>query len=48
VLAGFLLAACWGLALLAARRIRWREKIPFGPFLIGGAFVPLIASLAVR
>jgi leader peptidase (prepilin peptidase) / N-methyltransferase len=48
VFAGFAAAAAAGLLLLAARRVSWRQRIPFGPFLIAGALGPLIASLAAR
>jgi leader peptidase (prepilin peptidase) / N-methyltransferase len=42
--AGFLLAAVYGLGLLAARRATLRQKIPFGPFMIVGAFLALLAT----
>jgi leader peptidase (prepilin peptidase) / N-methyltransferase len=44
--AGFLLAAVCGLGLLAARRATLRQKIPFGPFMIAGAFLALLATAA--
>jgi leader peptidase (prepilin peptidase) / N-methyltransferase len=43
-LAGFLLAAVYGLGLLALRRTSWRQRIPFGPFMIAGAFLALVIS----
>jgi leader peptidase (prepilin peptidase) / N-methyltransferase len=42
--AGFLLAAGYGLGLLLLRRASWRQRIPFGPFMIAGAFVALLAA----
>jgi leader peptidase (prepilin peptidase)/N-methyltransferase len=44
VLAGYLLAACYGVVLLAARRVRLTQQIPFGPFMIAGAFLAIIAA----
>ncbi|HUB38781.1 MAG TPA: prepilin peptidase [Streptosporangiaceae bacterium] len=41
---GFVLSALVSLALLAARRITMRSAICFGPFLIGGALVAMLAS----
>jgi leader peptidase (prepilin peptidase) / N-methyltransferase len=41
--AGFVLAAVYSLALLAARRITRQQQIPFGPFMILGAFAVLLA-----
>jgi leader peptidase (prepilin peptidase) / N-methyltransferase len=43
-LAGFLLAAVYGLGLLALRRTSWRQRIPFGPFMIAGAFLALVIT----
>jgi leader peptidase (prepilin peptidase)/N-methyltransferase len=43
-LAGFLLAAVYGLGLLALRRTSWRQRIPFGPFMIAGAFLALVVT----
>ncbi|MEU7584271.1 A24 family peptidase [Streptomyces sp. NPDC041068] len=40
--AGFLLASVYGTALVVARRAGRKTAIPFGPFLIGGAFVGLL------
>jgi leader peptidase (prepilin peptidase) / N-methyltransferase len=44
--AGLLLAAACGLVLLAARRATLRQQIPFGPFMILGAFLALLATAA--
>jgi leader peptidase (prepilin peptidase) / N-methyltransferase len=41
---GFILAAVAALALLAARRITWRSHLSFGPFLIGGALLVMLAT----
>jgi len=41
---GFLLAAGYGLGLLLLRRGSWRRRIPFGPFMIAGAFLALLAA----
>jgi leader peptidase (prepilin peptidase) / N-methyltransferase len=41
---GFVLAAVAGLALLAARRVTLRSYISFGPFLIGGAVLIMLAA----
>lgn len=40
--AAFLLAAGYGLALLLARRARWKSSVPFGPFMLLGTFLGLI------
>lgn len=40
--AGFLLAGLYGVALVATRRATRRTAIPFGPFLLGGAFVGVL------
>ncbi|WP_176738612.1 prepilin peptidase [Micromonospora pallida] len=32
------------LALLAARRVRWRTKLPFGPALLGGALLSVLVT----
>jgi leader peptidase (prepilin peptidase)/N-methyltransferase len=42
--AGFLLAGLAGLGLLAARRISLRGAISFGPFLLGGALLVILAE----
>ncbi len=44
VLAGFLLAAVYGLALLALRRATLSQRIPFGPFMMAGAFLAVLAA----
>lgn len=41
---GFVLAAVAGLALLATRRVTLRSHISYGPFLIGGALLALLAA----
>ena len=41
---GFMLAGLAGLALLAARRVTLRGTISFGPFLLGGALLVILAS----
>jgi len=41
---GFVLCAVASLALLAARRISLRSAICFGPFLLGGAMLAMLAS----
>jgi leader peptidase (prepilin peptidase)/N-methyltransferase len=41
---GFVLSAVVSLALLAARRITLRSAICFGPFLLGGALLAILAS----
>lgn len=40
----FLLAAAYGLALLVARRATLKRRIPFGPFMIAGALLALLAN----
>ncbi|MFA3873619.1 prepilin peptidase [Streptomyces sp. MMCC 100] len=42
--AGFLLGALYGGALLVARRADRKTAIPFGPFLIAGAFLGVLAG----
>jgi leader peptidase (prepilin peptidase)/N-methyltransferase len=42
----FLLAAVYGLALLVARRVTLKQRIPFGPFMIAGTFLALLAGAA--
>lgn len=39
LVAAFLLAACYGLWLLASKRASLRSRIPFGPFLLAGTLV---------
>jgi leader peptidase (prepilin peptidase) / N-methyltransferase len=41
---GFALAAVIGLVLLASRRITLRSSISFGPYLLGGALLAILAS----
>jgi leader peptidase (prepilin peptidase)/N-methyltransferase len=42
--AGFLLAAVYGLGLLASRRATRGQRIPFGPFMVAGTFLVLLAT----
>jgi leader peptidase (prepilin peptidase)/N-methyltransferase len=42
--AGFLLGAVYGVGLLASRRATRQQRIPFGPFMIAGAFLALLAT----
>ena len=42
--AGFLLAAVYDIALLALRRASRKQQIPFGPFMIAGAFAVILIS----
>jgi len=42
--AGFLLGAAYGVGLLVSRRAHRKQHIPFGPFMIAGAFLALLAS----
>jgi leader peptidase (prepilin peptidase)/N-methyltransferase len=44
VLAGFLLGACYGAALLIAGRASRKTQLPFGPFMIVGTFLVLLAT----
>ena len=44
--AGFLLGGVLSLALLAAGRVTRRSHIPFGPFMLGGAFITVAWSPA--
>ena len=41
---GFVLSAAVSLVLLAARRITLRSEISFGPFMLGGALLAILAS----
>lgn len=43
--AGFLLAALYGIALLVSGRATRKQQIPFGPFMITGAFLVILAGL---
>ncbi|MCT9093949.1 A24 family peptidase [Streptomyces sp. ASQP_92] len=45
-IAGQLLAALYGLALIALRRARMKSSIPYGPFLIGGTLVGMLVATA--
>ena len=42
--AGFAIGAVYGAALLLARRARIGQQIPFGPFMIAGAFLAVLAG----
>ena len=44
--AGFVLGAIYGVGLLVSRRAHRGQHIPFGPFMIAGAFLALLASSA--
>jgi|SRR5580658_494701 leader peptidase (prepilin peptidase)/N-methyltransferase len=44
--AGFLLAALISLALLAGRKLSRRSKVTFGPYLLGGALLAMVATTA--
>ncbi|HUZ54818.1 MAG TPA: A24 family peptidase [Streptosporangiaceae bacterium] len=41
---GFVMAAAVSLAMLAGRRISWRSMISFGPYMLSGALVAVLAS----
>ena len=41
--AGFLLAALYGVALLMCGRASRKQQIPFGPFMLAGAFLAVLA-----
>ena len=41
--AGFLLAAIYGIALLASGRATRKQHMPFGPFMLAGAFAVILA-----
>lgn len=43
VFTGFLLAALYGIALLIAGRATRKQHIPFGPFMLAGAFTAILA-----
>jgi len=45
--AGFLLGAIYGAGLLVTRRAHRKQHIPFGPFMISGAFLALLAAATV-
>jgi len=40
----FILAALWGIALMALRRGTGKTEIPFGPFMLAGALVVMVAG----
>ncbi|MGI8682220.1 MAG: prepilin peptidase [Mycobacteriales bacterium] len=42
ILLGSLLAGVVGVTLLAAGRISWRTRVPFGPFMLAGAFTVIL------
>mgnify|MGYP001182390769 CR=1 FL=1 len=42
--AGFLFAAAYGITLLISGRATRRQQIPFGPFMIAGAFLVILAG----
>jgi leader peptidase (prepilin peptidase) / N-methyltransferase len=44
-LAGFLLAAVYGLGLLVTHRATLKQRIPFGPFMIAGTLLALLATV---
>jgi leader peptidase (prepilin peptidase) / N-methyltransferase len=46
-LAPFLLGGIFGLALVAARRVGRKSRIPFGPWMLAGAWVGLVAGGAL-
>jgi leader peptidase (prepilin peptidase)/N-methyltransferase len=43
--AGFLLAAACGIALLASGHVTRKQHIPFGPFMVAGAFAVILAAM---
>ncbi|MDD2857412.1 MAG: prepilin peptidase [Candidatus Nanopelagicales bacterium] len=45
LLAAFVLGACVGLALIAGHRVERRTRIAFGPFLLAGALVCVLAGV---
>lgn len=42
--AGFVLGGLYGIALLVLRRATRKQHVPFGPFMIAGAFAVVLAS----
>jgi leader peptidase (prepilin peptidase)/N-methyltransferase len=44
LLAGYLLGAVTGIALLVTRRATGKSQIPFGPFMLAGALIVILAS----
>jgi leader peptidase (prepilin peptidase)/N-methyltransferase len=47
LLAGFGLGALIGIALIASGRVERRAKVPFGPFMLGGAALGVFAGSTV-
>lgn len=47
IFAGFVIGAVFGVFLLMMGRKRWRQPIPFGPFLILGALIGLLWGRAI-
>jgi leader peptidase (prepilin peptidase)/N-methyltransferase len=45
--AGFLLGGVVGVALLGARRVHRGSRLPFGPFMLAGAFVAVFAAAPI-
>ncbi len=45
VFAGLLLAAVYGVVLLALRRATLRQQIPFGPFLLAGTLTAIVTAI---
>lgn len=45
--AGFLLGGVVGIALMAARLARGKTRIPFGPYMLAGAFVAVFAAAPI-
>jgi prepilin signal peptidase PulO-like enzyme (type II secretory pathway) len=48
IIGGYLLAAVTGIGLIVARRATRKSPIPFGPFMIAGTFLAILASATVR
>jgi len=44
LVAAFLLAACYGIWLIASRRATMRGRLPFGPFLLAGTLLAVVAA----
>jgi leader peptidase (prepilin peptidase)/N-methyltransferase len=42
--AGFVLGGIVGIGLLLARRATRQQRIPFGPFMIAGAFLAILVT----
>jgi leader peptidase (prepilin peptidase) / N-methyltransferase len=45
--AGFVLGSLVSVVLLATRRVRFKSRVPFGPFLLAGAFVAVFAAAPI-